>query len=67
MINKRKKGILLLTLISIETSIDPNFLMEDKQFIKKVKSLIKQKNKFFDIKNDNNNQLKKAIKNVGIG
>jgi len=51
MINKRKKGILLLTLISIETSIDSNFLMEDKQFIKKVKSLIKQKNKFFDIKN----------------
>ena len=49
--NKKQKGVLLITLISSETSIDPNFLMEDKQFIKKVKSLIKQKNKFFDIKN----------------
>ena len=51
MINKKQKGVLLITLISSETSINPNFLMEDKRFVKKVKSLIKQKIKFFDIKN----------------
>ena len=51
MINKQKKGVLLITLISSETSIDPNFLMEEERFVKKVKSLIKQKKEFFDIKN----------------
>ena len=50
MFNKKNKGVLLINLISSETSIEPNFLMEDKQFIKKVKSLIKQKINFFDIK-----------------
>ena len=49
--NKKNKGVLLITLISSETSIEPNFLMEDKQFVKKVKSLIKQKINFFDSKN----------------
>ena len=48
-INKNK-GVLLISLISSETSINPNFLMEDKQFVKKLKSLIKQKINFFDIK-----------------
>jgi len=51
MFNKKNKGVLLINLISSETSIEPNFLIEDKQFIKKVKALIKQKINFFDIKN----------------
>jgi hypothetical protein len=50
MIKNMNKGVLLITLISSETLINPNFLMEDEQFVKEVKSLIKQKINFFDIK-----------------
>lgn len=32
------KGILLINLVSSETLISPNFLMEDKNFVKKAKT-----------------------------
>jgi len=37
------KGEKLILLVSSEVSIAPNFLMEDSNFIKKAKKLIKQK------------------------
>ena len=44
------KGILLINLVSSETLISPNFLMEDKNFVKKAKKLIKDKIEFYTIK-----------------
>jgi len=44
------KGILLINLVSSETLISPNFLMEDKNFVKKAKKLIKDKIEFYSIK-----------------
>ena len=44
------KGILLINLVSSETLISPNFLMEDKNFVKKAKKLIKDKIEFYTVK-----------------
>ena len=44
------KGILLINLVSSETLISPNFLMDDKNFVKKAKKLIKDKIEFYTIK-----------------
>ena len=44
------KGILLINLVSRETLISPNFLMEDKNFVKKAKKLIKDKIEFYTVK-----------------
>ena len=44
------KGILLVNLVSSETLISPNFLMEDKNFVKKAKKLIKDKIEFYTVK-----------------
>ena len=44
------KGILLINLVSSETLISPNFLMDDKNFVKKAKKLIKDKIEFYTVK-----------------
>ncbi len=44
------KGILLVNLVSSETLISQDFLMEDKNFIKKAKKLIKDKLEFYTVK-----------------
>ena len=44
------KGILLINLVSSETLISPNFLMEDKNFVKKAKKLIRDKIEFYTVK-----------------
>ncbi len=44
------KGILLVNLVSSETLISQDFLMEDKNFIKKAKKLIKDKFEFYTVK-----------------
>jgi hypothetical protein len=46
----QSKGEALITLIVGETLIDPNELMENKDFIKEVKKLIKEKLDFYTIK-----------------
>ena len=45
------KGEKLILLVSGEVSISPNFLMEDNNFVKQAKKLIKQKLDFYTIKN----------------
>jgi hypothetical protein len=45
------KGEKLILLVSSEVSIAPNFLMEDSNFVKKAKKLIKQKLDFDTVKN----------------
>ena len=47
---KMNKGILLVNLVSSETLISQDFLMEDKNFIKKAKKLIKDKLEFYTVK-----------------
>jgi len=47
---KMNKGILLVNLVSSETLISQDFLMEDKNFIKKAKKLIKDKFEFYTVK-----------------
>ena len=44
------KGILVINLVSSETLISPNCLMEDENFVKKAKKLIKDKIEFYTIK-----------------
>ena len=44
------KGEKLILLVSSEVSIAPNFLMEDSNFVKKAKKLIKQKLDFYTVK-----------------
>jgi hypothetical protein len=44
------KGILLINLVSNETLISQDLLMEDKNFIKKTKKLIKDKFEFYTVK-----------------
>ncbi len=44
------KGILLINLVSSETLISPDFLMEDKNFVKKAKKLIRDKIEFYTVK-----------------
>tara|TARA_R110002110_G_scaffold224647_1_gene438494 strand:+ start:280 stop:465 length:186 start_codon:yes stop_codon:yes gene_type:complete len=44
------KGEKLILLVSGEVSISPNFLMEDSNFIKQAKKLIKQKLDFYTVK-----------------
>tara|TARA_R110001632_G_scaffold55036_1_gene134738 strand:- start:7 stop:192 length:186 start_codon:yes stop_codon:yes gene_type:complete len=44
------KGEKLILLVSGEVSISPNFLMEDSNFVKKAKKLIKQKLDFYTVK-----------------
>mgnify|MGYP000465118016 FL=1 len=44
------KGILLINLVSSETLISQDFLMEDKNFVKKAKKLIKDKFEFYTVK-----------------
>ena len=46
----QSKGEALITLIVGETLIDPNELMSNKDFIKEVKKLIKEKLDFYTIK-----------------
>ena len=46
----KSKGEALITLIVGETLIDPNELMSNKDFIKEVKKLIKEKLDFYTIK-----------------
>ena len=45
------KGEKLILLVSGEVSISPNLLMEDSNFVKQAKKLIKQKLDFDTIKN----------------
>ena len=45
------KGEKLILLVSGEVSISPNFLMEDKNFVKQAKKLINQKLDFETVKN----------------
>ena len=45
------KGEKLILLVSGEVSIAPNFLMEDSNFVKQAKKLIKQKLDFDTVKN----------------
>tara|TARA_R100000951_G_scaffold97682_1_gene87375 strand:+ start:50 stop:223 length:174 start_codon:yes stop_codon:yes gene_type:complete len=45
------KGEKLILLVSSEVSIAPNFLMEDSNFVKQAKKLIKQKLDFDTVKN----------------
>jgi len=45
------KGEKLILLVSGEVSISPNFLMEDSNFVKQAKKLIKQKLDFDTVKN----------------
>ena len=47
---KMNKGILLVNLVSSETLISQDFLMEDKNFVKKAKKLIKDKLEFYTVK-----------------
>jgi len=47
---KMNKGILLVNLVSSETLISQDFLMEDKNFVKKAKKLIKDKVEFYTVK-----------------
>ena len=44
------KGILLINLVSNETLISQDLLMEDKNFVKKAKKLIKDKFEFYTVK-----------------
>ena len=44
------KGEKLILLVSGEVSISPNHLMEDNNFVKKAKKLIKQKLDFYTVK-----------------
>ncbi len=44
------KGEKLILLVSGEVSISPNFLMEDKNFVKQAKKLINQKLNFDTVK-----------------
>ena len=44
------KGEKLILLVSGEVSISPNFLMEDNNFVKQAKKLIKQKLDFYTVK-----------------
>jgi hypothetical protein len=44
------KGILLINLVSSETLISQDFLMEDEDFVKKAKKLIKDKFEFYTVK-----------------
>ena len=44
------KGEKLIWLVSGEVSIAPNFLMEDKNFVKQAKKLISQKLDFYTVK-----------------
>jgi len=45
------KGEKLILLVSGEVSISPNFLIEDSNFVKQAKKLIKQKLDFDTVKN----------------
>ena len=44
------KGEKLILLVSGEVSISPNLLMEDNNFVKQAKKLIKQKLDFYTVK-----------------
>jgi hypothetical protein len=44
------KGILLINLVSNETLISQDLLMENKNFVKKAKKLIKDKFEFYTVK-----------------
>ncbi len=46
------KGEKLILLVSGEVSISPNFLMEDSNFVKQAKKLIKQKLDFYTVKDN---------------
>jgi hypothetical protein len=53
------KGILLIQLVSNETLIEPNLLMDNKEFVLQAKKLISQKLNFDVIKS----KLVKWVKN----
>jgi len=48
--NTMNKGILLIQLVSNETLIEPNLLMDNKEFVLQAKKLINQKLNFDVIK-----------------
>ena len=50
MYKQMSKGEKLILLVSGEVSISPDFLMEDSNFVKQAKKLIKQKLDFYTIK-----------------
>ena len=50
MYKQMSKGEKLILLVSGEVSISPNFLMEDSNFVKQAKKLIKQKLDFDTVK-----------------